>query len=213
MSKTITTVTVENISEDDQRVLVAHGEPKETIEAGAEFETTPENAKDLQRMYPKIFKITSTFIDPVEPETASKGEITAAKVEVLQDVYTAVATSILPSIMAEIADDEVAEGVINDFNAILADANDDDHPVFALTKEQELVVTAEDIKNNPELPKDVKVGDKVTIPVPAYERPAVEAEPEPETTNPADGEKVPGDEKKNGAQNVQNPPKKKGGQK
>lgn len=184
MSKNTTTVTVLNISDEDQRVRITAGEGKETVEAGAEFVTDVQNAKDLARMYPNTFKIEGTFVEPVEGEQTAtvKVDVAAAKMEVLQAVHTA-AGSILDSVVPMI-DDEAAEGLITAFNETLEAAIDEEHPAFSLTKDEERVLTDEDFKNNADaLPKDAKVGDKVTIPVPAYERPApVEAVEPVDTT-------------------------------
>ena len=63
MQELKTTVTVKNISKATQLVAVEYGKPKEKIAKGKEFETTPQNAKNLVRMYPKSFRVISTNVN------------------------------------------------------------------------------------------------------------------------------------------------------
>lgn len=176
MSKVKETVTVKNISKESQRVLAIPGEEKIKVAKGKEFETTPQIAKQLQKMYPKVFRITSTLIDPAESGPTTE-EVEKEKSDLVHGIYDDVKKAILPAVMLEIEDDNVAQSILDGFNSALGEYLDDEHPAFAL--EIEHVVTKDDLKKNKELAEDgVKVGE--TIKIPAFNRPAV-VEDEEET--------------------------------
>lgn len=172
MKEAKTTVSVKNISKSDQRVLLFPGQSKETVEKGGEFETTPENAKDLQRMYPKSFEIIGTNVE--EAQGATDLEVEAEKTAVAHDIYDKVANETLPAIMAEISDDEIAQEILDNINEIFSEYLDEAHPEFKLTEEIDHVVVEDDLKRNPQLAEDgVKVGETIQLPKSIFPRPAV----------------------------------------
>lgn len=194
MAKLATNVTVKNISKKKQRVLAERGASKIDVAPGKDFETDLENAKDLARMYPTTFKIMSANVDGAPAVTgATPEEVEAEKAAVAHGIYDTLKEAILPAVMAEIADDEQAQQLLDGVNECIAAYLDDEHPAFALTIEQDHVVTADDLKTDPELEKEgVKVGETIQLPKPAFPRPeAAETVSGDEPTDPEkkDGEK------------------------